>query len=59
MELKASESDIIDDVELQDARRTMTEDEYNQEYECSWSAAIKGAYYAKELAECREKRILR
>ena len=59
MELKASESDIIDDTELQDARRTMTEDEYNQEYECSWSAAIKWAYYAKELAECREKRIIR
>lgn len=59
MELKASESWIIDDAELQDARRTMTEDEYNQEYECSWSAAIKGAYYSKELAECREKRIIR
>lgn len=59
MELKASESAIIDDEELKDARRTMTEDEYNQEYECSWSAAIKWAYYSKELAECREKRILR
>lgn len=59
MELKASESAIIDDEELADARRTMTEDEYNQEYECSWSAAIKWAYYSKELAECREKRIIR
>jgi hypothetical protein len=35
-----------------------TEDEFNQEYECSWSAAIRGAYYSEEMAQAaRENRI--
>jgi len=38
---KASESSIIDPEELEDARRIMTGDEFNQEYECSFDAAIK------------------
>ena len=29
----------------------MTAEEYAQEYECSFEAAIKGAYYGKELAQ--------
>ncbi len=41
MALKASESGVIDQEELDDAKRTMTEDEYAQEYECSWEASIK------------------
>jgi phage terminase large subunit len=56
--LKASESNIITQAELEDARKVMTEDEYEQEFECSFEAAIKGAYYAKELLLARqEKRI--
>lgn len=51
--LKASESGIIPQAELNDARRTMTEDEYEQEFECSFEAAIKGAYYSQELAKAR------
>jgi len=31
----------------------MTEDEFNQEWYCSFEAAVKGAYYAKELAQAR------
>jgi phage terminase large subunit len=27
----------------------MSEDEYAQEYECSFEAAVKGAYYGKEM----------
>lgn len=49
--LKASESGIISADELEDAKRTMTSDEYEQEYECSFTAAIKGAIYAAELSE--------
>jgi hypothetical protein len=51
--LRASESNIIEPEELEDAKKTMSEDEYNQEFECSFTAAIKGAYYAKELHKCR------
>ena len=33
----------------------MTEDEFNQEWYCSFEAAVKGAYYAKELSLARAK----
>lgn len=42
---KASETGIIPQAELEQALMEMGDDEYAQEYECSWSAAIKGAYY--------------
>ena len=45
---------IIDQKELEDARKIMTEDEYNQEFYCSFEASVKGAYYARELAEARK-----
>jgi hypothetical protein len=49
LSLKASETGLLDDAELADARRMMSEDEYAQEYECSFEAAVKGAYYGKEM----------
>lgn len=52
-EFKASETGIIDETELAAARRDMTDDEYAQEYECSFEAAVKGAIYAKELEAAR------
>jgi len=56
--LTVSESKIVDEEELKQQRRNMTEDEYAQEWECSWEAAIQGAYFAKELSEARaENRI--
>lgn len=53
MLLPASQSGILPQSELDDARSQMTDDEYEQEYECSFVAAIRGAYYSKELAEAR------
>ena len=47
--LKASETGLLDDKELADARKNMSDDEYAQEYECSFEAAVRGAYYAREL----------
>lgn len=47
--LKASETGLLDAAELEDARKTMTEDQFAQEYECSFNAAIQGAYYGKEM----------
>lgn len=48
--LKASETGLIDHEELRQAARQMTDEQYQQEFECSFEAAILGAYYAKELA---------
>lgn len=50
---RASETGILDPEELASARAMMSEDEYLQEYECSWQAALKGAYFATELADAR------
>lgn len=49
--LKASETGLLDAKELADAKKMMSEDEYAQEYECSFEAAVRGAYYAKELIQ--------
>ncbi len=46
---KASETGIILPEELESARLEMAEEEYQQEFECSWTAAILGAYYSKLL----------
>lgn len=53
--LRASESGILPEEELAIQRANMTQDEYDQEYECSWTASIKGAYYAKELVLARNQ----
>lgn len=49
--LKASETRLLDDKELADAKKMMSADEYAQEYECSFEAAVRGAYYAHEVNE--------
>lgn len=51
---RASETGIIADDELADARKTMEEGQYKQEYECSWAAAIHGAYYAALIEQARD-----
>ena len=51
MTLKASKSGLIRPDELEDLRRGMSEDQFEQEFECSFDAAIQGAYYAGLLRE--------
>jgi phage terminase large subunit len=51
--LKASETGIVSQSELELARRDLSEDQYAQEFECSFEAAIKGAYFARALAEAK------
>lgn len=48
--LKASESGLLSPEELLLQKGEMTDDEYEQEYECSFDAAVKGTYYAKLIA---------
>lgn len=47
--LKADASGLISSSELEAARKAMTEDQYEQEFNCSFEAAIRGAYYGKEM----------
>lgn len=47
--LKASETGILDAEELASLRKMMPANEYEQEMECSFEAAITGAYFAQEL----------
>ena len=49
--LRASATGILPQAELDEARKDMTPEQYEQEFECSFDAAIVGAYYGKELAE--------
>lgn len=49
--LRASETGLLPASELDAARRDMTPEAFAQEYECSFEAAIIGAYYGREMAE--------
>ena len=48
--LRASETGLVADEELRSARQMMTPEQYEQEYECSFEAAIHGAYWGREMA---------
>lgn len=47
---RASETGVIPTAELEAAQRAMSEEQYAQEFECSFDAAVLGAYYGKLLA---------
>lgn len=54
----ARDKNLLTSEELADARKTMTEDQYAQEYECSFDAAIVGAFYGKLINDAvADKRI--
>lgn len=56
--LKASESGIIADEELEELRETMSAEAYLQEYECDFNAIPSGRYYEAYIQEMeREERI--
>ena len=46
---KASDTNVIDSEELTAARDIMSEDQYEQEFECSFTAAVQGAYFADQM----------
>lgn len=52
--IKASESGILDPGELAEMKATMSEEEYEQEMECSFQAPRRGAYFAKEIVAMEE-----
>jgi hypothetical protein len=58
MMLKASESGLIPASELALARRDLSDEQYAQEFECSFDAAVIGSYYGKQLMRAeQDKRI--
>lgn len=52
---KASETGILDDEELDAAKVMMSEDQYLQEFECSWVANVPGSIYGKEMHKALEE----
>ena len=56
LEFKASETGVVDEVELKQAKNEMGEDKYRQEFECSFDAAVEGSYYGQMLNELEEKK---
>ena len=56
--LTVKDTNVLPREELEDARKVMTEEEYDQEFLCSFEAAIKGSYYGEELRRAfSEKRV--
>lgn len=47
--LPVSVTKLIDLEELEEMRKLMMEEEYEQEMECSFEASTRGAFYAKEI----------
>lgn len=54
LQFKASETNLIDQEELKDAQKEMGDDKYNQEFECSFNAAVEGSYYGKLIGELEQ-----
>jgi hypothetical protein len=47
--LTANDTGVIDPDELQAAKDAMSDEEFNQEFLCSWDAAIRGAFFGKAM----------
>ena len=54
LKLTASESGLLPATELNAARAQISEDQYLQEYECSFEASILGAYYGTDLRQAED-----
>ncbi len=53
--LKASETGVLEVEELSAQRAANTPEQYAQEFECSFDAAIHGAYFAAGIGEARKE----
>ena len=53
--LRASQTGLLEQSELDDAAKTMTEDQYLQEFECDFESAILGAYFGKEMRQLTDQ----
>ena len=55
LRLPASSSGLLPASELAAAKAQLAEDQYLQEYECSFEAAILGAFFGKEMREATDQ----
>ena len=55
LELRASESGILPQSELDLVRKQLTPDQYSQEYECDFAAALPGAYFGREMVQAERQ----
>ena len=55
LEFKASQTGVLNDKELWAARQEMGEDKYQQEFECSFNAAIEGSYFGQIINDLEAK----
>lgn len=53
--LRASETGLIPEAELADAKTQMSASSFRQEYECDFEAPVIGAIYAEELMKARDE----
>jgi hypothetical protein len=54
MTAKASETGLLDPDDLAEMRSQMSEDQYLQEMECSFEAAVQGTYYADIISKMEQ-----
>ena len=48
---RASDTKVIPEKELEEARAIMTPEQYEQEFECSFTAAVSGSYYGRLITK--------
>jgi hypothetical protein len=53
--LRASQTNLIPQDELDDARKMQTQDQYLAEWECDFESAIVGAYFGKEMRQLTDQ----
>lgn len=53
--IKASESGLLPEYELESLRSELTEDAWRQEMECDFDAAIPGAIYGREMYQAEQQ----
>jgi len=51
MLLRHTNTNLLTPEQISDARKEMTEEEFEQEYNCSWEAYMRGSVYGKELSK--------
>jgi hypothetical protein len=54
LRLRASETGILPEDELADARKAMSEEQYQAQYEASFEASVVGAYWGREMAAAEQ-----
>lgn len=55
LEFKASDTKLLDPQELASAKNEMGDDKYQQEFECSFNAAVEGSYYGQLINDLETK----